>query len=125
MDHAEPIFLLFFLPPPISVCAVFPDNDYRSWQDDTNRSGTRLVFRDLAMKKLWALVIFVYSTITLPSVSFHSLDSGHQSMLILWQRMHVDMKSMLSWQYLTRDITQIRTWNITMVNTSHLCFCLS
>ncbi|KAM9512208.1 plectin-like isoform 3-T3 [Salvelinus alpinus] len=46
-----------------------------------------------------------------------SLDSGHQSMMILWQRMHVDMKSMLSWQYLTRDITQIRTWNITMFKT--------
>ena len=45
-------------------------------------------------------------------------------MLILWQRMHVDMKSMLSWQYLTRDITQIRTWNITMVNAGHLQFFL-
>ncbi|XP_055759150.1 plectin isoform X25 [Salvelinus fontinalis] len=49
--------------------------------------------------------------------SVSSLDSGHQSMLVLWQRMHVDMKSMLSWQYLTRDITQIRTWNITMFKT--------
>ncbi|XP_064804831.1 plectin-like isoform X14 [Oncorhynchus masou masou] len=49
--------------------------------------------------------------------SVSSLDSGHQSMLILWQRMHVDMKSMLSWQYLTRDITQIRSWNITMFKT--------
>ncbi|XP_070961115.1 plectin isoform X11 [Oncorhynchus clarkii lewisi] len=49
--------------------------------------------------------------------SVSSLDSGHQSMLILWQRMHVDMKSMLSWQYLTRDITQIRNWNITMFKT--------
>ncbi|XP_029593878.1 plectin isoform X20 [Salmo trutta] len=49
--------------------------------------------------------------------SVSSLDSGHQSMLVLWQRLHVDMKSMLSWQYLTRDITQIRTWNITMFKT--------
>ncbi|CAB1333620.1 unnamed protein product [Coregonus sp. 'balchen'] len=49
--------------------------------------------------------------------SVSSLDSGHQSMLILWQRMHMNMKSMLSWQYLMRDITQIRTWNITMFKT--------
>lgn len=54
----EPVFLLF-LPRPVSVCAVFRHSDHRSWQDDTDRSGTRLVFRDLALKKLWALIIFV------------------------------------------------------------------
>lgn len=36
-------------------------------------------------------------------------------MMTLWQRLHIDLKSLLSWQYLTRDIMQIRSWNITMV----------
>lgn len=33
----------------------------------------------------------------------------------MWQTLFVDMKSMLSWQYLMRDIHIIKTWNITMV----------
>ncbi|KAL0984683.1 hypothetical protein UPYG_G00145220 [Umbra pygmaea] len=49
--------------------------------------------------------------------SVSSLDSGHQSMLLMWQRLHANMKSLLSWQYLVKDITQIRSWNITMFRT--------
>ncbi|XP_019896635.2 plectin isoform X26 [Esox lucius] len=49
--------------------------------------------------------------------SVSSLDSGHQSMLLMWQTLHMNMKSLLSWQYLMRDITQIRSWNITMFRT--------
>lgn len=33
----------------------------------------------------------------------------------MWQTMFVDMKSLLSWQYLMRDIHIIKTWNLTMV----------
>lgn len=47
--------------------------------------------------------------------SFSSLDAGHQQMLSMWQMLHVNMRSLLSWQYLTKDFTQIRSWNITMV----------
>jgi plectin len=34
----------------------------------------------------------------------------------MWQQMHIDMKGLLSWQYLMKDITVIRSWNITMVS---------
>ncbi|XP_029306770.1 plectin isoform X4 [Cottoperca gobio] len=47
--------------------------------------------------------------------SVSSLDSGYQQMVTMWQTFHIDMKSLLSWQYLMRDYTQIRTWNITML----------
>ncbi|KAJ3597987.1 hypothetical protein NHX12_001502 [Muraenolepis orangiensis] len=43
-----------------------------------------------------------------------SLDTSHQLMVTMWQRLHIDMKCLLSWQYLMRDITLIRSWNITM-----------
>ncbi|TTA40549.1 Plectin [Bagarius yarrelli] len=49
--------------------------------------------------------------------SVSNLDAGLQQMTILWQRLHVDMKSLLSWQYLMRDIQLIRSWNITMLKT--------
>ncbi|KAM9852487.1 plectin-like [Aulostomus maculatus] len=49
--------------------------------------------------------------------SVSSLDMSHQQMVIMWQKVHIDMKSLLSWQYLMRDFTQIRSWNITMLKT--------
>nr|XP_043889520.1 plectin-like isoform X8 [Solea senegalensis] len=49
--------------------------------------------------------------------SVSSLDGGHQQMVTMWQMFHIDMKSLLSWQYLMRDFTQIRSWNITMLKT--------
>lgn len=33
----------------------------------------------------------------------------------MWQALFVDMKSLLSWQYLMRDIHIINSWNVTMV----------
>lgn len=45
------------------------------------------------------------------------LDGTLQKLQMMWHSMFVDMKSLLSWQYLMRDIQTIRTWNITMVIT--------
>ncbi|KAK7157233.1 hypothetical protein R3I93_008645 [Phoxinus phoxinus] len=49
--------------------------------------------------------------------SVSSLESGHQQTLVLWQKLHVDLRSLLSWQYLMKDIHLIRSWNITMFKT--------
>lgn len=49
-------------------------------------------------------------------LSLFSLDAGHQQMISMWQTLHIDMKSLLSWQYFMKDFTQIRSWNINMVN---------
>ncbi|KAM4630364.1 plectin a isoform 2-T2 [Polymixia lowei] len=49
--------------------------------------------------------------------SVAGLDGNLQRLLTMWQTMHVDMKSLLSWQYLMRDIHIIKTWNITMFKT--------
>ncbi|XP_075995381.1 plectin a isoform X3 [Genypterus blacodes] len=45
------------------------------------------------------------------------LDGNLQRLMVMWQTMFVDMKSLLSWQYLMRDIHIIKTWNITMFRT--------
>ncbi|XP_061632153.1 plectin-like isoform X2 [Phyllopteryx taeniolatus] len=47
--------------------------------------------------------------------SVSSLETGHQQIVSMWQTLYINMKSLLSWQYLMRDFTQIRSWNITML----------
>lgn len=49
-------------------------------------------------------------------LSLFSLDAGHQQLISMWQTLHIDMKSLLSWQYFMKDFTQIRSWNINMVS---------
>lgn len=59
--------------------------------------------------------LLIFCTNSRCSLSSPSLDAGHQQMVSMWQKLHVDLKSLLSWQYLMKDFTQIRSWNITMV----------
>lgn len=47
--------------------------------------------------------------------NFPRLDGNLQKLQLMWQTLYVDMKSLMSWQYLMRDIHIIKTWNITMV----------
>ncbi|KAL7883790.1 hypothetical protein SRHO_G00014480 [Serrasalmus rhombeus] len=49
--------------------------------------------------------------------STSGLDSSLQKLMILWQKLHVDMKSLLSWQYLMRDIQYINSWNFFVFKT--------
>ncbi|XP_056153839.1 plectin a isoform X2 [Lampris incognitus] len=78
----------------------------------------------------WRVVNDKGSEATVPSVCFQvpptnkealngvtGLDGNLQRLLMLWQTMNVDMKSLLSWQYLMRDIHIINSWNITMFKT--------
>lgn len=48
---------------------------------------------------------------------FLRLDGNLLKLQMMWQTLFVDMKSLLSWQYLMRDIHIIKTWNLTMVIT--------
>ncbi|XP_052435301.1 plectin isoform X15 [Carassius gibelio] len=49
--------------------------------------------------------------------SVSSLDAGQQQTQALWQKLHADLRSLLSWQYLMKDIHLIRSWNITTLKT--------
>ncbi|KAM4706329.1 plectin isoform 1-T1 [Rhinophrynus dorsalis] len=40
------------------------------------------------------------------------LEKNHQSLLALWHTLHIDLKSLLSYQYLLRDIQLIQSWNL-------------
>ncbi|XP_012779576.2 plectin a isoform X9 [Maylandia zebra] len=49
--------------------------------------------------------------------SVAGLDGNLQRLQNMWQTLFVDMKSLLSWQYLMRDIHIIKSWNISMFKT--------
>uniref|UniRef100_A0A8D3BXR0 Plectin n=1 Tax=Scophthalmus maximus TaxID=52904 RepID=A0A8D3BXR0_SCOMX len=49
--------------------------------------------------------------------SIAGLDGNLQRLQATWQTMSVDMRSLMSWQYLMRDIHIIKTWNVTMFKT--------
>ncbi|XP_062342512.1 plectin a isoform X6 [Osmerus eperlanus] len=78
----------------------------------------------------WKVLNARGSEATVPSVCFlvpplnkeagngvSELDSSLQKLLVLWQRLHVDMKCLMSWQYLMRDIQLMNSLNITMFRT--------
>uniref|UniRef100_A0A673HJF4 Plectin-like n=1 Tax=Sinocyclocheilus rhinocerous TaxID=307959 RepID=A0A673HJF4_9TELE len=63
---------------------------------------------------------------TVPSICFIipptnkeavDVNTSLQRLMVLWQKLHVDMKSLLSWQYLMRDILLINSWNLIMFKT--------
>ncbi|KAM3873606.1 plectin-like [Diretmus argenteus] len=89
-------------------CALLNNSQPFNWKV-LNRSGTEAVVPS---------VCFLVPPVNKEAIdSVSSLDAGHQQMVTMWHRLHIDMKSLLSWQYLMRDITQIRSWNITMFKT--------
>ncbi|XP_051045122.1 plectin isoform X4 [Phodopus roborovskii] len=45
------------------------------------------------------------------------LEAQHQALVTLWHQLHVDMKSLLAWQSLSRDIQLIRSWSLVTFRT--------
>ncbi|XP_060134183.1 plectin isoform X23 [Zootoca vivipara] len=45
------------------------------------------------------------------------LEGSHQSLLTFWHQLHIDMRSLLSWQYLQRDIQHIQSWSLLIFRT--------
>uniref|UniRef100_A0A673K4S3 Plectin-like n=1 Tax=Sinocyclocheilus rhinocerous TaxID=307959 RepID=A0A673K4S3_9TELE len=63
------------------------------------------------------LFVAVFRSSATKMYSCMSLEAGQQQTLALWQKLHADLRSLLSWQYLMKDIHLIRSWNITMFKT--------
>ncbi|KAL8181400.1 UNVERIFIED_CONTAM: hypothetical protein K2H54_001018 [Gekko kuhli] len=45
------------------------------------------------------------------------LEATQQSLLSLWHQLHIDLRSLLSWQCLQRDIQQIHSWSLLIFRT--------
>ncbi|XP_014851957.1 PREDICTED: plectin-like isoform X15 [Poecilia mexicana] len=89
-------------------CALLNNSQPFKWKV-LNRSGNEAVVPS---------VCFLVPPVNKEAVdSVSGLDSNLQQMTSMWQTLHINLKSLLSWQYLTRDFTQIRSWNIAMLKT--------
>ncbi|XP_062394361.1 plectin-like isoform X2 [Sardina pilchardus] len=89
-------------------CALLNNSQPYKWKV-LNRSGDEAVVPS---------VCFLIPPVNKDAVeSVSNLDSSLQQMTTYWTRLHIDMRSYLSWQYLMRDITLIRSWNVTMFKT--------
>ncbi|XP_053516946.1 plectin isoform X19 [Artibeus jamaicensis] len=45
------------------------------------------------------------------------LEAQHQALVALWHQLHVDLKSLLAWQSLSRDMQLIRSWSLVTFRT--------
>nr|XP_015100641.1 plectin isoform X4 [Vicugna pacos] len=45
------------------------------------------------------------------------LEAQHQALVALWHQLHTDMKSLLAWQSLSRDVQLIRSWSLVTFRT--------
>nr|XP_055067799.1 plectin isoform X2 [Misgurnus anguillicaudatus] len=89
-------------------CALINNSQPSKWKV-LNRSGDEAIVPS---------VCFLVPPVNKEAVeSVSRLETGHQQILIMWQKLHVDMRTLLSWQYLIKDIQLIRSWNITMFKT--------
>lgn len=47
----------------------------------------------------------------------------YQKVMSLWHQLHVNMKSVVSWHYLLKDIRNVSGWNLDTVRL-YVCVCL-
>lgn len=60
--------------------------------------------------------LFTLGLTLLKRLTFSSrTEQLYQNVLALWHRSHINMKSVVSWHYLTADIRAIRNWNVASV----------
>ncbi|XP_043363128.1 plectin isoform X1 [Dermochelys coriacea] len=103
--------------------------DYKQ-MEITVHKGDECVLMSNAQPSKWKVLSGSGSESIVPSVCFlvpppnrealdavSRLDVSHQHVVTLWHQLHVDMKSLLSWQYLVRDIQQIQSWSLLMFRT--------
>ncbi|XP_041262041.1 plectin [Onychostruthus taczanowskii] len=103
-------------PPIQAVC------DYKQMEVTVHKNDTCALVNH-AQPQQWRVLSAAGGEAVVPSVCFllpppnkealdavHRLETAHQQLLGLWQRLHQDLRSLRAWQYLTRDIQQIHSW---------------
>ncbi|XP_068094244.1 plectin isoform X4 [Hyperolius riggenbachi] len=98
--------------------------DYKQLEITVHK-GDECVLLDNSQPSKWKVMNSAGSDATVPSVCFivpppnkealdavSRLEESHQSMITLWHTLHIDLKSLLSYQYLLRDIQLIQSWTL-------------
>ncbi|XP_078279417.1 microtubule-actin cross-linking factor 1 isoform X4 [Rhinoraja longicauda] len=88
------------------------------------------VLEDNSQRTKWKVISPTGNEAMVPSVCFtipapnqEAIDTGnrveqiYQNVMALWHQLHLNMKSVVSWNYLVKDIKTIRTWNKDTIKT--------
>ncbi|XP_078085939.1 plectin-like isoform X6 [Mustelus asterias] len=98
--------------------------DYKQMEIMVNK-GDEYILLNNSQPKKWKVVGPSGNEALVPSVCFtvpppnkealdamSRLDTSYQTIVSLWHKLHIDMKSLLPWLYLNRDMQLIRSWNL-------------
>uniref|UniRef100_A0A672I2E9 Microtubule actin crosslinking factor 1 n=1 Tax=Salarias fasciatus TaxID=181472 RepID=A0A672I2E9_SALFA len=103
--------------------------DYRQIEITINR-GEECVLEDNSQRTKWKVISPTGNEAMVPSVCFtvpppnqEAIDTAgrteqlYQKVMSLWHQLHVNMKSVVSWHYLLKDIRTVSEWNLDTIRT--------
>ncbi|GLD59413.1 microtubule-actin cross-linking factor 1 [Lates japonicus] len=101
--------------------------DYRQIEITISR-GEECVLEDNSQRTKWKVISPTGNEAMVPSVCFtvpppnqEAIDTAsrteqlYQKVMSLWHQLHVNMKSVVSWHYLLKDIRTVSGWNLDTV----------
>uniref|UniRef100_A0A3Q3VYD6 Uncharacterized protein n=1 Tax=Mola mola TaxID=94237 RepID=A0A3Q3VYD6_MOLML len=101
--------------------------DYRQIEITINR-GEECVLEDNSQRTKWKVISPTGNEAMVPSVCFtvpppnqeaintaSRAEQLYQNVMSLWHQLHVNMKSVVSWHYLLKDIRNVSGWNLDTV----------
>ncbi|KAM4630179.1 microtubule-actin cross-linking factor 1 isoform 2-T2 [Polymixia lowei] len=101
--------------------------DYRQIEITISR-GEECVLEDNSQRTKWKVISPSGNEAMVPSVCFtipppnqeaidmaNRMEQFYQKVMSLWHRLHVNMKSVVSWHYLLKDIRTVSAWNLETV----------
>ncbi|XP_036948789.1 microtubule-actin cross-linking factor 1 isoform X14 [Acanthopagrus latus] len=105
--------------------------DYRQIETNvqiTITRGEECVLEDNTQRTKWKVISPTGNEAMVPSVCFtvpppnqEAMDTAsrteqlYQKVMSLWHQLHINMKSVVSWHYLLKDIRTVSGWNLDMV----------
>uniref|UniRef100_A0A671N7S8 Microtubule-actin cross-linking factor 1-like n=1 Tax=Sinocyclocheilus anshuiensis TaxID=1608454 RepID=A0A671N7S8_9TELE len=104
--------------------------DYRQIEITISK-GEECVLEDNSQRTKWKVISPTGNEAMVPSVCFtipppnqEAIDTAirmeqmYQNVMSLWHQLHVNMKSVVSWHYLQKDILNISSWSLDTVSTT-------
>ncbi|KAM9839141.1 microtubule-actin cross-linking factor 1, isoforms 1/2/3/4 [Aulostomus maculatus] len=101
--------------------------DYRQIEITISR-GEECVLEDNSQRTKWKVISPTGNEAMVPSVCFtipppnqEAIDTAsrteqlYQKVMSLWHQLHVNMKSVVSWHYLLKDVRTVSEWNLDTV----------
>ncbi|XP_074190545.1 microtubule-actin cross-linking factor 1 isoform X19 [Rhinolophus sinicus] len=111
----------------ISVKAVC---DYRQIEI-TICKNDECVLEDNSQRTKWKVISPTGNEAMVPSVCFlipppnkdaiemaNRVEQSYQKVMALWHQLHINTKSLISWNYLRKDLDLVKTWNLEKLRSS-------